>query len=70
MNGIAPGCVPTNITAELQSHIDTDNMFRQEHNTHRFTTPEEIAYVALFLASDSAKNIVGQIIAVDGGIYI
>ena len=69
VNGIAPGCVPTNITAELQSHKDSDNQYRQEHNTHRFTTAEEIAYVARFLASDSAKNIVGQIIAVDGGIY-
>lgn len=70
VNGIAPGCVPTNITAELQSHKDSDNQFRKEHNTKRFTMPEEIAYVANFLASDSAKNIVGQIIAVDGGIYI
>ena len=69
VNGIAPGCVPTNITAELQSHMDSDNQFREQHNTNRFTTPEEIAYVARFLASDSAKNIVGQIIAVDGGIY-
>jgi NAD(P)-dependent dehydrogenase (short-subunit alcohol dehydrogenase family) len=31
--------------------------------------PEEIAASVLFLASQSANNIVGQIIAIDGGSY-
>ena len=33
----------------------------------RFGTPEEIAQVATFLASDQASWVTGQIVAVDGG---
>lgn len=69
VNGIAPGCVPTNITADLQKHINQDNVFTTAHETKRFTMPEEVAEVALFLASGAANNIVGQIIAIDGGSY-
>jgi NAD(P)-dependent dehydrogenase (short-subunit alcohol dehydrogenase family) len=32
--------------------------------------PEEIAYLAVFLASDLAKFITGQVIAVNGGLYM
>lgn len=69
VNGIAPGRVPTNITKELQSHKDSDNAYTPNHSTMRFTQPEEVAATALFLASGSANNIVGQIIAIDGGSY-
>lgn len=69
VNGIAPGCVPTNITAELQKHKGIDNMYREMHETKRFTMVEEIASLVLYLSSDIANNIVGQIINVDGGIY-
>ena len=69
VNGIAPGRVPTNITKELQSYKGCDNAFTPNHSTKRFTQPEEVAAVALFLASGSANNIVGQIIVIDGGSY-
>ncbi len=69
VNGIAPGRVPTNITAELQSHIGSDNVYTQNHSTKRFTMPEEVAETAMFLASNAANNIVGQIIVMDGGSY-
>lgn len=69
VNGIAPGRVPTNITAELQSHKDSDNVYTPNHSTQRFTMPEEVAATALFLASGVANNIVGQIIVMDGGSY-
>lgn len=69
VNGIAPGRVPTNITKELQSHKDSENVYTPNHATKRFTMPEEVAAVALFLASESANNIVGQVIVMDGGSY-
>jgi NAD(P)-dependent dehydrogenase (short-subunit alcohol dehydrogenase family) len=34
---------------------------------HRFTTPEEIANMALFLLSDRASHVTGQWLSVDGG---
>lgn len=69
VNGIAPGRVPTNITAELQQYIGSDNVYTPNHSTKRFTMPEEVAEVAMFLASGAANNIVGQIIVMDGGSY-
>ena len=69
VNGIAPGRVPTNITAELQQFVGVDNVYTPNHATQRFTMPEEVAETALFLASDAANNIVGQIIVMDGGSY-
>lgn len=68
VNGVAPGRTPTNITKELQSHINSDNVYSNT-STMRFTMPEEIAAIVLFLAGQSANNIVGQIIAIDGGSY-
>ena len=69
VNGIAPGQVPTNITKELQSHKECSNVYTENHSTKRFTMPEEVAETALFLASGSANNVVGQIIVIDGGSY-
>lgn len=69
VNGIAPGRVPTNITAELQKYVGSDNVYTPNHSTKRFTMPEEVAEVAMFLASGAANNIVGQIIVMDGGSY-
>lgn len=69
VNGIAPGRVPTNITAELQQYVGSDNVYTPNHSTKRFTMPEEVAETAMFLASGAANNIVGQIIVMDGGSY-
>ena len=69
VNGIAPGRVPTNITKELQNNKNSENVYTPNHATKRFTMPEEVAATALFLASDSANNIVGQVIVMDGGSY-
>ncbi len=36
----------------------------------RIGQPEDIAEAALYLASDSAKQVTGAILAVDGGMYL
>ena len=69
VNGIAPGRCPTNITRELQQHMNNDNVYTWGNSTQRFTMPEEVASAALYLASGSANQIVGQILVIDGGSY-
>ena len=66
VNAIAPGVGLTNINPDLLK-AKGDNIAYDGHRTGRFTLPEEIAELAAFLSSDAANNIVGQVIAVDGG---
>lgn len=63
-NAIAPGFVQTDMTtafAENQKLIDTIPM-------KRFAQPDEVAQLALFLASDNANYITGEVIRIDGGL--
>ena len=63
VNAIAPGVTATNI-----GDIDkNDNIYYPAAKNNRVAIPEEIAELALFLASDAANNIVGQTITCDGG---
>ena len=65
VNAIAPGWVETSMNASLP-----DQFIQEETNKilkKRFATPEEIASVAVFLTSDSARYINAQVISVDGG---
>ena len=63
VNGIAPGYVPTGINMTDVKH----NAYHPLQRNERFVLPEEIAELALFLASDRSNSIVGQIIFCDGG---
>lgn len=66
INAIAPGVALTNINQKLKETAK-DNDYFPTHRTGRFTKAEEVAELAAFLSSDAANNIVGQVIAVDGG---
>ncbi|MFA8440126.1 SDR family NAD(P)-dependent oxidoreductase [Pueribacillus sp. YX66] len=71
VNGIAPGSI-LHPTGNWQKRIEEDpekmNAFvKNEIPAGRFGTPEEVANVALFLASEKASWIVGATINVDGG---
>lgn len=63
VNGIAPGITATNINGVKVE----ENAFSDEPRNKRIGLPEEIAELALFLASDAANNIVGEVIVCDGG---
>jgi len=64
-NAIAPGFIKTDMTAALpQAVIDHAN---SSIPLKRMGTADEIANVALFLASDLASYITGEVIKVDGG---
>jgi len=65
VNGIAPGR-----TAGRMLGIDRSNIFDSKVPLRRSALPEEIAELALFLASDLANYIVGQTIICDGGMTL
>lgn len=67
VNGIAPGNVVTNIHDGVRGKNVNDNAYMPSHLTERYTLVEEIASMALCLSSDMATNIIGQVIAIDGG---
>ena len=67
INGIAPGYVLTEMTKRNLSEQELENI-RNNIPTGRLQSPEEIADLTIFLASDMNKSITGQIIPVDGGL--
>lgn len=65
VNAIAPGFIQTKMTEVLSE--DVKNNILKQIPLGRFGTPLDIAECALFLASDKASYISGQVIQVDGG---
>ena len=68
VNAIAPGFVDTEMTEVLSEDI-RENACKQII-LGRFGKPEDIANTAVFLASDKADYITGQVISVDGGMNV
>ena len=68
VNCVAPGYVETDIVEDLPKELKQAIMDRVPIG--RFGTPEEIAGMVGFLASDAASYVTGQAIAVDGGLVI
>lgn len=65
VNAVAPGYIRTEMTAQLPEKVSGEML--AQIPMKRFGEPDEIADLVLFLASDAAKYITGQTIAVDGG---
>ena len=65
VNCIAPGVIMTDM---MKDFSDEDLLLiKNDIPLNRFGTPEDVAELALFLASDKAKNITGQTISTNGG---
>ena len=64
-NAIAPGFIETAMTAQLPDAVREDWM--KKIPLHRGGKPEDVADVALFLASDLSSYVSGQVIQIDGG---
>jgi glucose 1-dehydrogenase len=70
VNGIAPGAIATDMNKELLENQKEKEKKEQEIPVHRIGQPEEIAKVALFLASEDASYVAGTTIYVDGGLTL
>jgi 3-oxoacyl-[acyl-carrier protein] reductase len=68
VNAIAPGFIETDLTAGRDPIFYEKNI--RNIGMKRFGTPEDVAKVALFLASDLSSYVTGQTIGVDGGMII
>lgn len=66
VNAIAPGYIDTEMTAEMPEQAKQWLMSRV--SVPRTGTVDDVAAAALFLASDNASYITGQVLAVDGGL--
>jgi 3-oxoacyl-[acyl-carrier protein] reductase len=68
VNAIAPGFIPTALTEDLPAELK-DTMIKLIP-IGRWGKPEEIAYAVVFLASEEASYITGQVLSVDGGMMM
>lgn len=64
-NAVCPGLVATDMGAQMEEKAGQEMIFRSAMK--RLARPEEIARVAVFLASQDASFLNGQTISVDGG---
>ena len=68
VNAVAPGFVLTELTQDLPEALKAEITARTPLG--RFGTTDEIADAVAFLASDEARYITGQVLAVDGGLVM
>ena len=68
VNAIAPGFVETDMTRAVAEKAQED--WVSHVPLGRIGTPADVAAAACFLASDEASYITGQVLAVNGGLYM
>jgi 3-oxoacyl-[acyl-carrier protein] reductase len=68
VNAVAPGFTETSMLETIPASIKEQIL--KQIPMGRFATPEDIAKVVVFLASDDANYITGQVINVNGGYYM
>jgi len=67
VNAIAPGYISTDNTAALRADADRNASILARIPIGRWGNPDDIALVAVFLASPAARYINGEVLTVDGG---
>ncbi len=68
VNAVAPGFIETEMTRKLRTAIK--EKLKKQIPQGRFGRPEDVAEPVCFLISEAAKYITGQVIQVNGGMYM
>jgi 3-oxoacyl-[acyl-carrier protein] reductase len=68
VNAVAPGLIETDMMAAMPAEMKQRAL--AETVLDRLGTPEDVAAVVVFLASEGARHVTGEVIRVDGGQYI
>lgn len=68
VNAVAPGFIDTDMTAQLTP--EQREVLAKQIPLERLGTPDDVAAAVLFLASEGAAYITGQVLAVDGGMVM
>lgn len=69
VNGVAPGIVDTELLRGAHTPERRAELLRRLP-VGRFTRPDEVASLVAFLASESAGSITGEIVNINGGLYL
>lgn len=67
VNALAPGYVSTEFTKGVRENEDIHEDILETIPVDRFAEPEEIADIAVYLASDAAAYVTGEVHVADGG---
>jgi NAD(P)-dependent dehydrogenase (short-subunit alcohol dehydrogenase family) len=67
VNAIAPGVFPTALNADLILHTDRGRELKMRTPMKRFGEMDELAGGAIYLVSDAASFVTGEILVIDGG---
>ena len=67
VNAIAPGVFRTPLNEKLLDETDRGKEFQMRTPMGRFGKVEELAGAAVFLASEAASYVTGEVLVVDGG---
>ena len=67
VNNIAPGAVATPMDAPLEEDANKMQQLLSEIPLRRMGKPEEVAALAVYLASDDAAYVTGSTFVIDGG---
>lgn len=68
VNAVSPGFIETDITKDLS--LDLKEKYLDSIPLGRFGQPEDVSGVVTFLLSDNASYITGEVIRVNGGLYM
>ncbi|OGU13272.1 MAG: beta-ketoacyl-ACP reductase [Ignavibacteria bacterium GWB2_35_12] len=68
VNAVAPGLIETDMMKDAPENVRTAAL--QDIVLNRMGQPDEVANVVVFLCSDLARHITGEVVKVDGGQYI
>jgi 3-oxoacyl-[acyl-carrier protein] reductase len=68
VNVVAPGLIETDMTRAIAEDVRTE--WGTRIPLRRLGTPDDVAAAVCFLASDEASYITGQVVAVNGGLYM